>query len=120
MFLATTVGTVLDAGLVWVASDGNAATLTTRFSNTPAEVNAMIDWPLMTATRWNNTDDDPDRQRRRMAEFLVHGRVPLPIIKAVAAYSETYAGRARAALAGHARADRVVVRSGWYYGYGRR
>ena len=120
VYLATTVGAVLDAGLAWVASDGNAATLTTHFSDVPDEVDAMVDWPLMKAAMWRNSDDDPDRQRRRMAEFLVHGWVPLPIVKAVAAYSDTYADRARAALAGHALADHVVVRQGWYYGYGRR
>jgi hypothetical protein len=120
VYLATTVGAMVDAGLAWVASDGNAATATTRFSSKLEELDAMVDWPLMTATYWNNTPDDPDRQRRRMAEFLVHQEVPLSVIKQVAAYSDTYAGHARTSLAGHGLSDRVVVRPAWYYGYERR
>jgi hypothetical protein len=119
-YLATTVGVVVDAGLAWVASDGNAATATTRFGSTLAELDAMVDWPLMTEKYWHGTPDDPDRQRRRMAEFLVHGAVPLPVVSRVAAYSDTYASRIRTALAGDELADRVIARPGWYYGYGRR
>jgi hypothetical protein len=30
----------------------------------------------MEAWYWNDTPDDPDRKRRRQAEFLVHGALP--------------------------------------------
>jgi hypothetical protein len=81
VYLATTVGSIVDAGLGWVATDGNAATATTRFSSVLDDLDAMVDWPLMTATRWSNTPDDPDRQRRRMAELLVRTEVPLSVNK---------------------------------------
>ena len=119
VYLATTVGAVVDAGLDWVASDGNAATATTRFSASLDDVDRMVDWPLMAEQYWNNVPEDPDRQRRRMAEFLVHRAVPLGTVKLVAAYSESYAGRVRDALGGHALASRVVVRPHWYYGFER-
>ncbi len=119
-YLATTVGAVVDAGLLWVATDGNAATATTRFCSALDELDDLIDWPLMTEKKWNNTPDDPDRQRRRMAELLVHGEVPLPVIKLVVAYSDRYADQIRTALGRHDLADRVVVRPTWYYGYERR
>lgn len=31
-----------------------------------------IDWNIMNEKYWNDTIDDPDRKRRRQAEFLVH------------------------------------------------
>ena len=120
LYLASTLGAVIDAGLTWVGTDGNAATATTVFTTDLDRFDEMVDWPLMTATRWNNTEADPDRQRRRMAEVLVHAAVPLSVIHQVAAYSDREAARARAALAGHELAGRVVVRPGWYYGYERR
>ena len=64
-YLATTVGAIIDAGLAWVATDGNAATATTRFIPDLDDLNLMVDWPLMRSQMWNNTSDDPDRQRRR-------------------------------------------------------
>ena len=35
-----------------------------------------IDWDLMQSRYWNDTNDDPDRKRRRQAEFLVHEFFP--------------------------------------------
>jgi hypothetical protein len=119
VYLAVTVGAVVDAGLVWVATDGNAATATTEFSSDLVRLDAMIDWPLMAAKQWSNTPDDPDRQRRRMAEFLVHHQVPLSVIHQVGAYSDLYASRVRATLAGTRLEESVFVRPGWYYGYER-
>jgi DNA-binding transcriptional regulator YhcF (GntR family) len=31
-----------------------------------------IDWAIMKEKYWRDTVDDPDRRRRRQAEFLVH------------------------------------------------
>ncbi|GAB1644843.1 hypothetical protein KRMM14A1259_52660 [Krasilnikovia sp. MM14-A1259] len=118
MYLVTTVGCVVAAGSVWVATDGNAANATTRFTTALGELDRMVDWTLMRAGRWNNTEDDPDRQRRRMAEFLVRREVPLQVFHQVAAYIAEYAAQARVALGGHPVAKRLVVRPDWYYGFG--
>ncbi|MBU2666516.1 DUF4433 domain-containing protein [Actinoplanes bogorensis] len=73
IYLVTNVRAVVEAGLTWVATDGNAATATSEFTTDSSSMLGMVDWPLMEAERWNNTQEDPDRQRRRQAEFLVHG-----------------------------------------------
>ena len=120
VYLATTVGDIVDAELEWVATDGNAATATTEFSSDLAALDELIDWPLMSAVRWNNVPEDPDRQRRRMAELLVRGHVPLALIRRVAAYDERYGGIAETMLAGTPLARRILVRPAWYYGFERR
>lgn len=120
VYLQSTVGNVLEHNLGWVASDGNAATGTTSFYDKPHEAEASIDWPLMRATMWNDTADDLDRQRRRMAEFLVHHRAPLTVFDRVAVYSDAYVKPVRAALAGSHLTSRILVRPAWYYGYQRR
>jgi hypothetical protein len=66
-----------EAGLACVFTDGNAATAFTEFHDDPAKLDHVVDWPLMRARYWFNTPDDPDRRRRRMAEFLVHRSLPL-------------------------------------------
>ena len=120
VYLAARIGTILDSGPAWVATDGNARAVITRFTTDLDELTAMIDWPLMRAKMWNSTPEDPDRERRRMAELLVHLRAPLALFHEVAVYSETYAARVRVALGDHPLAQRVSVRPQWYYGLERR
>lgn len=50
----------------------------------------MIDWQLMQDTIWRNTEAEPDRVERRMAEFLVHGRVPWEAFLGVAVRTEEH------------------------------
>jgi hypothetical protein len=120
VFLCSTVGAIANSGLVWVATDGNAAAEISRFSTNLEEVEQMIDWPLMSAQMWHNTSEDQDRQRRRMAELLVHREMALSLVNEVAAYSDEEASKAAVALGGHVLAQSVVVRPSWYYGYERR
>lgn len=119
VYLAATVGAVVDTGAAWVATDGNAANATSAFTTALDDLDSMVDWPLMQAERWNSTVDDPDRQRRRMAEFLVHEEVPLAVFHQVAAYSSAYAAKAQATLGDHQLAESVAVRPTWYYGFQR-
>jgi hypothetical protein len=120
VYFAARVSTVVDSGLAWVATDGNARVLISHFTADFDEVATMVDWPLMRATMWNSTSQDPDRERRRMAELLIHQQAPLGLFHEVGTYSEEYAERARLALGSHPLAGRVVVRRDWYYGYERR
>jgi len=117
VYLALQVGAVVDAGLPWVATDGNARAVITRFTDRLADLTTMVDQPLMRARMWNSTPDDPDRERRRMAELLIHRSVPLMLFHEVGTYSEEYSERTRRALGSHPLSARVVVRRDWYYGY---
>jgi hypothetical protein len=120
VYLVTSVGSVVDAALRWVATDGNAATATTEFTSDLQAVEAMVDWPLMTAERWSNSAEDMDRQRRRQAEFLVHQRLSTDLVRWIGTYSDHYGSRVRSLLADDPLAERIIVRPAWYYGYERR
>ncbi len=74
-----------------------------------------LDWSVMKATMWRDTDADGDRKFRRQAEFLVHRRVPIEAIRIVAAMTETIAQRAAKVLATLPNPPPVIVRRGWYY-----
>ncbi|UTW68357.1 DUF4433 domain-containing protein [Anaerobacillus sp. HL2] len=39
-----------------------------------------MDWDVMESKYWFDTDDDPDRKRRRQAEFLVLRHFPLELV----------------------------------------
>lgn len=74
-----------------------------------------LDWPLMNAKYWRDTDEDGDRKYRRQAEFLVHGHVPVEAIRLVGAMTREAAARAAKLLAGMPNPPPVIVRRGWYY-----
>ena len=79
IYLVTSLQVLVAEVLTIVVTDGNAANAPTRFSANSADVDELVDWPLMRAAMWRNRADDPDRMRRRMAECLVRGRVPFSV-----------------------------------------
>ena len=74
-----------------------------------------LDWPLMNAKYWSDTDEDGDRKYRRQAEFLVHRRVPIEAVRLVGTMTRRIADRADRLLAGLPNPPPVIVRRGWYY-----
>ncbi len=82
---------------------------------TDLDVLDELDWPLMNAIYWNDTDKDGDRKSRRQAEFLVHRSVPIEAIRLVGAMTRRAAERAISLLDAMPNPPPVVVRKGWYY-----
>ncbi len=76
IYLVSTVEKMTDLGLELVFTDRNAALSITRFTSDVDELDVLVDWPLISAKMWTNTSEEPDRRERRMAECLVHRRVP--------------------------------------------
>ncbi|MFI5835007.1 DUF4433 domain-containing protein [Micromonospora sp. NPDC051300] len=120
VYLVSTTARVHDAGLAWVASDGNCAAAVTRFTAVADDLADLVDWSLMRERIWRDTSEDPDRRRRRLAEFLVHREFPLRLIAGYAV--RTAARREQLTQVLHAAGiiDAYVgVRPDWYYGYER-
>ena len=59
------------------------------------------------------TPDDQDRMRRRMAEFLVHQRVPVSCISLIVVRHEIMKGQVGAILAAHARSSDHASMAQW-------
>ena len=108
-------GHISAARLASLFSDGNCAAAITQVYGDLGLVDSVIDWPLMRARMWNNTADDPDRMRRRMAEFLVHERVPVSCLTGVVVRTQAMKEHAEGVMAGRGTRLPVRVRSGWYF-----
>jgi ssDNA thymidine ADP-ribosyltransferase, DarT len=116
VYVVSSVARVLDSRLRWVASDGNCASTVTTYTASEADLDSHVDWDLMDATFWNATPQDADRQRRRMAELLVHRRFPLDAALGFAVSDESMALRVRETMDITGRSVRFVeVRPHWYY-----
>jgi len=64
---------------------------------------------------WKDTEDDPDRERRRQAELLVHDRVPWEVIEEIGVMDTRIKARVEELLSRTAHVPPVTVRPDWYY-----
>jgi hypothetical protein len=114
VYMVSSTEILYDAGLDCVFSDGNAASYSiTEFEEDRQKLSSHVDWDVMELTIWKNTAEDPDRRRRRMAEFLVHEEVPLELFTELGVYNAAVKGRVEEMLGD--RAIPVSVRDGWYF-----
>ncbi|MFD7893490.1 DUF4433 domain-containing protein [Streptomyces sp. NPDC059568] len=115
IYLVTTPRRLAAAGCDSVFSDGNCAADITAIEGDLTLLGSHVDWPVMRLERWNNTSEDPDRMRRRMAEFLVYERVPVTAVIHLAVRRQSRADAVRQLLSSHGCTLDVVVRPTWYY-----
>jgi hypothetical protein len=115
IYLASSTEAAYAADLECVFTDGNAAVAVTSFFNDPGELADVVDWPLMRARYWFNTAEDPDRRRRRMAEFLVRRALPLELVTEFAVYDQNMATQVAGMLAAAGLSHSVSVRRDWYF-----
>jgi hypothetical protein len=74
-----------------------------------------VDWPLMKKTMWNSTLEDPDRMRRRMAEFLVHERLPLELLAGIGVHSHRVRDSVVSLADEMGKNVKTAVRPAWYF-----
>jgi hypothetical protein len=114
IFLITDIRAIQGSGLPFVFSDGNCANEVTAFFDDPTDLD-KVDWELMRGKWWFDTLEDPDRMRRRAAEFLVHQRVPWEAFLSIATMTSATADEARAQLDTLGYTTDVALRPGCYY-----
>ncbi len=124
VYLVSKVDRMIGAGVDFAISDRNATKALADFSNDAGVLGDLtedppqsefVDWPLMNEKWWNDTLEHPDRMERRMAEFLVHDRVPLDLVHEVAVHSDAQKPRIERLFAEFGRTTEVVARPEWYY-----
>jgi hypothetical protein len=115
VYLVGTVEAIAVAGLQYLFSDGNCAARVTQMFGDLRYLDDAVDWDLMRAKMWNDTADDPDRMRRRMAEFLVHERCPVRCLEEIVVRTPAMKRQTEAILAAHHVGLPVRVRTGWYF-----
>jgi uncharacterized membrane protein len=69
----------------------------------------------MRARYWFNTAEDPDRRRRRMAEFLVYQSLPLESVAGVVVYDRDAESHVAAVLRAAGSALPLAIRRAWYF-----
>lgn len=114
IYIVSQVSAVAELGIPFVFTDGHALMEFSQFSNQLTKL-AMIDWQVMQAKYWQPTDDDNDRRRRRMAEFMVHQQFPANCIRAIVVANELVAERVHQQLINFAGRVSVRIQPEWYF-----
>lgn len=87
-YLLVRFADVCAANLAYVLTDGHAnQRFLTRTFTTPEGLD-HVDWDVVQAQYWNDTEEDPDRMRRKQAECLVRGHVPPELVHAIGVYDD--------------------------------
>lgn len=89
VYCVSNVQKMIDSGLEFVFTDGHASN---KFSaqytrEQVGQLHELIDWEAIKAKYWNS-ETDLDLKRRKEAEFLVFGDIPLNYIAGFVVYSE--------------------------------
>jgi hypothetical protein len=71
IYLVTSAQRIESEGLPFVFTDGHGTMALSDYFNDLNELDE-VDWRIMKAKYWADTNDDPDRKRRRQAEFLIY------------------------------------------------
>ena len=114
IYLVTTFENIKEAESQYVFSDGHGYHLMSQFFNTEDDLDE-VDWDTVNLNRWNDTEHDPDRKRRKQAEFLVYEEVPLSAIIGVGVYNEAAKTNILAKFAEHDFTSNVIVKRDLYY-----
>lgn len=115
VYLVSSLEALTGSGCRWIVSDRNAAQALATFAESTANLDELIDWPLMQATQWGWCAEDPERPDRRAAECLVHGSVPWAAFTGIVAKNDATAEEAQAAIVGTGQSTPVSVRPDWYF-----
>lgn len=112
--LVSNTESVDEPGLEFVFTDGHAIMTLSDFYDDLDDLDE-IDWEIMEAKYWRDTLEDPDRKRRRQAEFLVFGRFHWNLIQEIGVINRRVQSEIDRILAGTGHRPPVSVRPNWYY-----
>ena len=115
VYLVTTIERVAASGIPSVFTDRNATLGYAEFSDYLGEIDSVIDWDLMEAMIWKDQPGDWDRKERRMAEFLVHQRLPWEHVVGIGVLDDVRRARVEVILASLGERTPVRTRRNWYY-----
>jgi hypothetical protein len=112
--LVSSVERVAESILPFVFTDGHPVKAFSQFFNDIKDLD-KIDWDTMKSRYWHDTDDFPDRERRRMAEFLVHKFFPWHLVIEVGVFTATIENEVQRILENSQHKPLVQVRPNWYF-----
>lgn len=114
--LVTSAEAVSAAGLPFTFTDGHAELAVSGFFDNLDDLATKVDWQVMKSTSWGDTSEEPDRKRKRQAEFLVHHSAPWTLVQNIGVKTQATKMEIEEMLGAGTHRPTVTVKRNWYYG----
>jgi hypothetical protein len=114
VYLVSSIKRVSAAGLPYVFTDGHADVQFTSFFDDVADM-TVVDWSVVDERYWADTQDDPDKKRRKQAEFLVYRFLPWTLLRQITVIDAAMEARVNKALTSASASLTVAIDRTWYY-----
>lgn len=114
IYFVTTFKNIIKNECQYVFTDGHGYHSMSQFFNDEDDLEE-VDWDVVNLILWNDTEDDPDRKRRKQAEFLIFHELPLIALTAVIVHNETVKNEILTKFAEYDFTCNVIVKPNCYY-----
>lgn len=117
VYVRSTAQRIADSGTDYVFSDAHGLASFTHWYDDLKYLD-KVDWGVVGLRYWQDTVDDPDRQRRKQAEFMVHRGCDLGLVEEIGVHGDSMKRRVEGLLQSHRPELAIPVsdrRHDWYY-----
>lgn len=114
VYLVSRIDKAIDSCEDWCFTDRHAVDTLAQVYDNLSEL-VKVDWDVMNARMWKNTNSDPDKRDRRQAEFLVRKKLPWKAIIGIAVFNREFKSRVEELLANCEHKPSVTIVRRWYF-----
>ena len=88
VYLCTHIRNIIEGCSSWCFTDGHAKDSLTSYYNRIEDL-VNVEWSIVGMKYWYNDENNPDRMRRKQAEFLVKNHIPIKCISGIIVYDQS-------------------------------
>lgn len=114
IYIVSTAQAIEDYGLGFVFSNGHGIAAFTDWYGNLDDLKE-VDWQTVYKRYWSDTAEDPDRQRRKQAEFLIYQYCPWDVIDVIGVVSDSIKQQVENILDEYGVEIEVSRKPEWYY-----
>jgi hypothetical protein len=114
VYLVCGIESIIEKRLPFVFTDGHAIM---TFSNYFSDIRHLdrIDWEVMRERYWYDTEENPDRKRKRQAEFLIKEFLPFGLVEEIGVIDASIRNEVRDIVFKNGYDKIVNIKNDWYY-----
>ncbi len=109
------IADIITDNIDFVFTDGHPIVALSQFYNNPEELQDKVDWEVMQSRYWSDTPQDPDKKRRRQAEFLIYDQVPVNLINGIGVFDQNIQNEVNCLIERFQPDIDCKVKRNWYY-----